>query len=173
MGLEQFEVARVQRVCWGIISGREVADDDPLATIWHMLRRLGLRHKKMLGAAEQGRPDVAAHRKRWRAWQRYMDPATFVFLDETGATTDMIRHHGWRPKGERLVEAAPQDHWRTTTFVAGLHSTGIVAPLVPGGIVDTITDPLLVIDTKLVGAASRLSLCWPGRLGGLRQGYGR
>jgi hypothetical protein len=62
-----------------------------------------------------------------------MDPARFVFLDETGATTNMIRHHGWGPKGERLVDATPHGHWRTTTFVAGLRSTGIVAPLVLDG----------------------------------------
>jgi len=40
-----------------------------------------------LRAAEQDRPDVAARRHRWRVWQRYMDAARFVFLDETGLTT--------------------------------------------------------------------------------------
>jgi hypothetical protein len=34
---------------------------------------------------------VAAHRGLWRAWQRYMDPANFVFLDETGASTTLVR----------------------------------------------------------------------------------
>lgn len=76
---------------------------------------------------------MAAHRKRWRVWQRYMDPASFVFLDETGAATNMIRRYGWGPRGERLVDAAPHGHWKTTTFLAGLRSTGIVAPLVLDG----------------------------------------
>jgi transposase len=62
-----------------------------------------------------------------------MDPAAFVFLDETGATTNMVRRYGWGPKGERLVDAAPHGHWRTTTFVAGLRATGIIAPLVLDG----------------------------------------
>ena len=62
-----------------------------------------------------------------------MDPASFVFLDETGASTNMVRRYGWGPKGERLVDAAPHGHWRTTTFVAGLRSTGIIAPLVLDG----------------------------------------
>ena len=35
--------------------------------------------------------------------------------------------------GERLVDAAPHGHWRTTTFVAGLRSCGIIAPLVLDG----------------------------------------
>jgi transposase len=66
-------------------------------------------------------------------WQRYMDPARFVFLDETGASTDMVRRHGWAPRGERLVDAAPHGHWRTTTFVAGLRQSGLVAPFVLDG----------------------------------------
>jgi transposase len=62
-----------------------------------------------------------------------MDPARFVFLDETGAATNMVRRYGWGPRSERLVDAAPHGHWRTTTFVAGLRSTGLVAPLVLDG----------------------------------------
>lgn len=56
-----------------------------------------------------------------------------MFLDETGAATNMVRRYGWGPKGERLVDAAPHGHWRTTTFVAGLRSTGVIAPLVLDG----------------------------------------
>lgn len=62
-----------------------------------------------------------------------MDPASFVFLDETGATTNMARRYGWAPRGERLVDAAPFGHWKTTTFVAGLRHDGIVAPCVIDG----------------------------------------
>ena len=84
-------------------------------------------------AAEQTRPDVAHKRRRWRVWQRYMDPACFVFLDETGASTNMIRRHGRCPRGARLVDATPWGHWKTTTFVAGLRSNGIIAPLALDG----------------------------------------
>jgi transposase len=62
-----------------------------------------------------------------------MDAASFVFLDETGASTNMVRRSGWGPKGERLVDAAPHGHWRTTTFVAGLRASGIIAPFVLDG----------------------------------------
>lgn len=62
-----------------------------------------------------------------------MDPASFVFLDETATATNMIRRYGWGPEGERLVDAAPHGHWRTTAFAAGLRSTGIIAPLVLDG----------------------------------------
>jgi transposase len=76
---------------------------------------------------------VALHRQRWRVWQRYMDAERFVFLDETAAATNMTRLRGWSARGERLVDATPHGHWKTTTFVAGLRASGIVAPLVLDG----------------------------------------
>jgi transposase len=76
---------------------------------------------------------VARHRRRWCVWQRYMDASRFVFLDETGASTNMVRRYGWGPKGARLIAAAPHGHWRTTTLVAGLRASGIIAPFVLDG----------------------------------------
>ena len=37
--------------------------------------------RKSLRASQQDRPDVATDRRRWRVWQRYMDPERSVFLD--------------------------------------------------------------------------------------------
>ena len=62
-----------------------------------------------------------------------MDGRRFVFLDESGVTTQMVRCFGWAPKGERLVATIPQGHWRTMTFVAGLRADGLVAPFVVEG----------------------------------------
>jgi hypothetical protein len=62
-----------------------------------------------------------------------MDPARFVFLDETGITTKMTRLYGRAPRGERLVGSVPHGHWRMTTFIAGLRQNGVVAPLVLDG----------------------------------------
>jgi transposase len=84
-------------------------------------------------AAEQDRPDVANQRRIWQVWQRFLDPSRFVFLDETGTATNMARRYGRSPCGERLVAAVPQGHWKTTTFIAGLKQSGIVAPLVLDG----------------------------------------
>jgi transposase len=66
-------------------------------------------------------------------WQRYMDGTSFVFIDETGATTVMTRLYGWGPRGERLVDAVPAGHWKSTTFVAGLRHDGVIAPFVLDG----------------------------------------
>ena len=49
-----------------------------------------------------------------------MDPARFVFLDETATATNMARRYGRGPSDRRLVAAVPHGHWRTTTFIAGL-----------------------------------------------------
>jgi hypothetical protein len=51
-----------------------------------------------------------------------------VFIDETWASTEMARTHGRSPRGEHLRAAIPHAHWKTTTFVAGLRTTGMVAP---------------------------------------------
>src|SRR3954463_4803300 len=43
------------------------------------------------------------------------------------------RLSGWGPKGERLVDAVPAGHWKTTTVVAGLRASGIIAPFLLDG----------------------------------------
>ena len=45
----------------------------------------------------------------------------------------MARTHGRAPRGERLRAPIPRGHWMTTTFVAGLRNTGMVAPMVLDG----------------------------------------
>jgi transposase len=88
-------------------------------------------------AAEQDRPDVANKRRLWQVWRCFMDASRFVFLDETGTATNRARRYGRSPGGERLVAAVPQGHWQTTTFIAGLKQSGIVAPLVLDGPITT------------------------------------
>lgn len=45
----------------------------------------------------------------------------------------MARTHGRAPRGERLRSPVPHGHWKTTTFVAGLRNSGMVAPMVLDG----------------------------------------
>lgn len=56
-----------------------------------------------------------------------------MFLDETWASTNMTRHHGRCARGLRLLAPVPHGHWKTTTLIAGLRTTGIVAPYVLDG----------------------------------------
>ena len=95
--------------------------------------------KKSAHAAEQDRPDVLKRRWDWFEGQLDLDPAKLVFIDETWASTNMARTHGRAPKGERLRAGVPHGHWKTTTFVAGLRHTGMVAPMVLDGPIDGAT----------------------------------
>jgi transposase len=79
---------------------------------------------------------VKAAREAWRESQPSLDPTQLVFIDETGATTNMARLRGRCARGQRLVSAIPHGHWKTTTFVAGLRYDGISAPCVIDGPMD-------------------------------------
>ena len=72
-------------------------------------------------------------REAWFEGQLDLDPDRLVFIDETWASTNMARRYGWAPKGERLRVGVPHGHWKTTTFVAGLRLSGMVAPMVLDG----------------------------------------
>ena len=92
--------------------------------------------KKTLTAAEQNRPDLAAARRQFIRRQPSLDPARLVFLDETWASTNMTRRYGRAPRGLRLVATVPQGHWRVTTVVAGLRTSGITVPCVFDGAIN-------------------------------------
>jgi transposase len=62
-----------------------------------------------------------------------LDPERLVFLDETWVKTNMTRSRGRAPEGERLIAKVPHGHWKTTTFLAALRTTGLTAPLVVDG----------------------------------------
>ncbi|MGZ4979609.1 MAG: IS630 family transposase [Methylobacter sp.] len=79
-------------------------------------------------ASEQSRDDVSAARKQWQAWQKNCDLSNLVFLDETSASTDMIRRYGRALGGARCQDSAPAGHWQTLTFIAGLRADQLTAP---------------------------------------------
>ena len=79
---------------------------------------------------------MALARAVWQEWQTTCDPSRLVFLDETGAATDMTRLHGRSPVGERCHDFVPGGHWKTTTFIAGLRIDGMVAPWCLDGAMD-------------------------------------
>lgn len=85
--------------------------------------------KKSLHAQEQDSPEAQQKRQSWREQVRQIDPAQLVFLDESGARTDMTRRYGRAPAGERVGEATPRSHWRTVTMLAALTLEGIKAPM--------------------------------------------
>lgn len=63
----------------------------------------------------------------------------YVFLDECGVTTDLLRRYGRSPRGTRLHDHTPCSHWQTHTVVAALRLDGLMAPAVFDGPIDTPT----------------------------------
>jgi transposase len=56
-----------------------------------------------------------------------------VFLDESGANTQMTRGRGRSPVGQRLVCSVPQGHYKTSTLIAAVRLSGPAAPWVFDG----------------------------------------
>ena len=92
----------------------------PTSTMDLWLKRLGLNCKKTLHAAEQSRPDMAEQRRQWPQRLAGVPTERLVFLDESGASTQMTRRHGRSPVGQRRVCPLPQGHYQATTLIAGV-----------------------------------------------------
>lgn len=65
-------------------------------------------------------------REHFRIATRFVDPQQLVFLDESGAKTNMTRRHGWAEQGQRLDTAEPHGHWQTTTMLSAIRGTGVI-----------------------------------------------
>jgi transposase len=111
--------------------------------------------KKTLRASEQDRPDIKHAREKWRSDTKDVERRRFVFLDESGAKTNMIRLHGRCPKGERLFASAPSGRWHTTTMLAAITLDGVQAPFAIEGAIDaaafTIYVERVLVPTLKVG----------------------
>jgi transposase len=74
-----------------------------------------------------------SQRQTWFEGQLDLDPERLVFIDETWTATNMTRSHGRCRRGERLRMGFPHGHRKTTTLLAGLRTSGMVAPMVLDG----------------------------------------
>ena len=77
-------------------------------------------------------------RQAWFDGQIDLDPARLIFIDETWASTAMARLRGRALAGERLRMGVPSSHWKTTTFIAGLRPSGVIAPFVLDGAINRV-----------------------------------
>jgi len=69
---------------------------------------------------------------------RGIDLNKLVFLDESGAKTNMIRLYGRAPSGVRVIEHRPHGHWHTTTMLCAIRLRGVEAPMVIEGPMDSL-----------------------------------
>ena len=82
--------------------------------------------KKSLIAAERDRPDVIERRRNFAIARRFVDPEAFVFLDASGAKTNMTRLYGRSAIGERCVDHSPHGHWQTVTMLSAIRLGGVI-----------------------------------------------
>ena len=67
------------------------------------------------------------------------DAQQYLFLDECGITTDLLRRYGRSPRGARLHDHTPCGHWQTHTVIAALRPDALTAPAVFDGPIDSDT----------------------------------
>jgi transposase len=60
-----------------------------------------------------------------------------IFLDESGAKTNMTRLRGRARRDQRVQGSAPQGHWHTTTMIGALRLDGSTACMTIEGATDT------------------------------------
>lgn len=60
-----------------------------------------------------------------------------IFLDESGAKTNLTRLRGRAPKGQRVHAAVPGGQWHTTTMIGALRWDGSTACMSLEGATDT------------------------------------
>lgn len=82
---------------------------------------------------------MAAQRRHWRDWLPLHDAGQYVFLDECGVTTDLLRRYGRSPRGTRLHDHTPCGHWETQTVIAALRVDRVSAPAVFDGPIDAVS----------------------------------
>ena len=66
-----------------------------------------------------------------------MDPARLIFLDESGAKTNLTRLRGRAPRGQRVHASTPHGHWQTTTMISSIRLDGSTACMTIEGATDT------------------------------------
>ena len=79
---------------------------------------------------------MAEQRQQWPHRLAGVSAARLVFVDESGANTQMTRRYGRSPIGERLVCPVPQGHYQTTTLIASVRLDGPLAPWLFDGPLD-------------------------------------
>lgn len=89
--------------------------------------------KKSVIASE--RDEVA--RAAFRAMSALWEATALVFIDESGAQTDMTPRYSRAPRGQRAVGSAPRNHERNTTLVAALSLAGLGEAMTLAGALDS------------------------------------
>jgi transposase len=81
----------------------------------------------VIHASERDTPRVKGLRTRFRNKLLTLALESLVFLDEFGCSTSMSRLYGRARPGERVEGAVPGGHWKITSVIGAMRSSGISA----------------------------------------------
>lgn len=84
---------------------------------------------------------MVEQRDNFKAERQAESSKSFVFLDESGAKTNMTRLYGRAPVGQRCVDDTPHGHWKTMTMLSAIRADGVIedATVVMDGAIDGAT----------------------------------
>lgn len=82
---------------------------------------------------------MAAARRQWQRTLPLHDARQYVFVDESGVVTDLIRRYARSLRGLRISDYTPCGHWQAHTVVAALRTTELSAAAVFDGPIDAVT----------------------------------
>ena len=80
---------------------------------------------------------MKAARQLWHEHLKDVPIEKLVFIDESGAQTNMSRTRGRAPRGVRVIEKVPHGHWQTTTMICAIRTSGPFAAAVVSGATDS------------------------------------
>lgn len=75
-------------------------------------------------------------RARWVKAVKRVSHQRLLFIDESGAKTNMTRLYGRATRGQRVHDRVPNGRWQTTTMIAAIGRNGPQAPWVLDGPMD-------------------------------------
>ena len=129
--------------------------DCSLPAIHYVLAKMGLTYKKrhsmpasktvrtLRGRAAPGGVGEAAR------------PAKLIFLDESGAQTNLTRLRGRALRGQPVHAQCPQGHWQTTTMIGAIRLDSPTACMTIEGATDTEVSGVYVWPCLVPDAARR------------------
>lgn len=82
------------------------------------------------------RPDIRMRRVRWAKALKSVEHRRLLFIDESGAKTNMTRLYGRAPRGQRIPDRVPNGRWQTVTMLAAMGRNGTQAPFILDGPMD-------------------------------------
>ena len=69
---------------------------------------------------------MAERRVNFQIARRFVPLKSLIFLDESGAQSNLTRLYGRAPKDQRCLDHTPHGHWKNTTMLSAIRLDGVI-----------------------------------------------